>query len=86
MVDTNPQLREMMQNPEFVRQLTNPEMVQVQILRHPPTPRHPKEKERNEEKTYILILISLFRESIGIHNVIMVHNSLLISLLKFIFC
>ena len=29
----NPQLREMMQNPEFVRQLTNPEMIQVQLLR-----------------------------------------------------
>jgi len=32
----NPQLREMMQNPEFVRQLTNPEMIQVQLLGHPP--------------------------------------------------
>lgn len=50
MVDMNPQLREMMQNPEFVRQLTNPEMMQVQLLRHPPTQSLPKEKERNDEK------------------------------------
>lgn len=60
MVDMNPQLREMMQNPEFVRQLTNPEMMQVQLLRHPPTQSLPKEKERNDEKIYILILVSLF--------------------------
>ncbi|KAG6589049.1 Ubiquitin domain-containing protein DSK2b [Cucurbita argyrosperma subsp. argyrosperma] len=31
MVDMNPQLREMMQNPEFVRQLTNPEMIQQML-------------------------------------------------------
>lgn len=29
MFDMNPQLREMMQNPEIIRQLTSPEMMQV---------------------------------------------------------
>ena len=29
LLDLNPQLREMMQNPEFVRQLTSPETMQV---------------------------------------------------------
>lgn len=31
MVDSNSQLREMIQNPEFLRQLTNPETMQVHL-------------------------------------------------------
>lgn len=48
MVDMNPQLREMMQNPEFVRQLTNPEMMQV-TSHTSPIPMHPEEKEKDVE-------------------------------------
>lgn len=32
MVELNPQMREMLQNPELLRQLTSPEMVQVDCL------------------------------------------------------
>lgn len=32
MVELNPQMREMLQNPELLRQLTSPEMMQVDCL------------------------------------------------------
>lgn len=58
MVDMNPQLREMMQNPEFVRQLTNPEMMQV-TSHTSPTPTHLEEKEDDESVSNQLLFIVL---------------------------